>query len=63
MAASGHKPNGVHDGYVNFSDAQLIEAFSKAGLMAPPKPKSAARAKAMLAFELGLNPKNSGAPY
>ena len=46
MAASGHKPNGVHDGYVNFSDAQLIEAFSKAGLMAPPKPKSAARAKA-----------------
>ena len=47
MAASGHKPNGVHDGYVNFSDAQLIEAFSKADLMAPPKPKSAAREKAI----------------
>jgi integrase len=46
MAASGHKPNGVHDGYANFSDAQLIEAFSKAGLMARPKPKSPARAKA-----------------
>jgi hypothetical protein len=45
MAASGLKPNGVHDGYVNFSDAQLIEAFSKAGLMSPPKAKSAARAK------------------
>jgi integrase len=45
MAASGHKPNGVHNGYINFSDAQLIEAFSKAGLMSPPKAKSAARAK------------------
>ena len=56
MAASGHKPNGVHDGYINFSDAQLIQAFSKAGLMSPPKAKSAARAKAL---ELGLNPKNS----
>ena len=27
MATSGHKPNGVHDGYVNFSDANFIEAF------------------------------------
>jgi integrase len=35
MACSGHKPNGVHDGYVNFSDAQLVEAFAKAGLMSP----------------------------
>ena len=46
----------MHDGYVNFSDAQLIEAFSKVGLMSRPKAKSAARAKAL---ELGLNPKNS----
>ena len=45
MAASGHKPNGVHDGYVNFSDAQLVEAFSQAGLMSLPRAKPASKAK------------------
>jgi len=34
MACSGHKPNGVHDGYINFSDQQLTEAFRE--LMLPP---------------------------
>jgi integrase len=27
MAASGHKPSGVHDRYLNFTDKQLISAF------------------------------------
>lgn len=40
MACSGHRPSGVHDSDINFSDAQLVEAFSKAGLMSPPRPKS-----------------------
>jgi integrase len=31
---SGHKPNGVHDGYINFSDEQLTDAFRE--LMLPP---------------------------
>jgi integrase len=34
MAASGHKPGGVHDGYINFSDEQLTFAFRE--LMLPP---------------------------
>jgi integrase len=50
MACSGHKPNGVHDGYVNFSDAQLVEAFANAGLLLPPSQRKKAvkaRAKAV----------------
>lgn len=35
MAVSGHKPSGVHDGYINFSDQQLTDAFAE--LMAPPE--------------------------
>jgi integrase len=27
MAASGHKPTGVHDRYLNFTDKQLTDAF------------------------------------
>src|SRR5262249_46367409 len=33
-AASGHKPNGVHEGYINFTDEQLTDAFRE--LMLPP---------------------------
>ncbi len=33
-AASGHKPNGVHESYVNFRDEQLTNAFRE--LMLPP---------------------------
>ena len=45
MACSGHKPTTVHDKYVNFSDAQLTDAFRL--LMVPPSgqktdPQSAA---------------------
>jgi hypothetical protein len=32
MAARGHKPNGVHDGYVNFSDAQPYRSVFKSWL-------------------------------
>jgi integrase len=38
MAASGHKPGGVHDGYINFSDEQLTFAFRE--LMLPPVERS-----------------------
>jgi integrase len=34
MTCSGHKPSGVHDGYINFSDEQLTGAFRE--LMLPP---------------------------
>jgi hypothetical protein len=35
MACSAHKPNGVHDGYINFSE-QLVNAFRERGLMLSP---------------------------
>jgi len=34
MAASGHKPINVHEGYINFCDEQLTNAFAE--LMLPP---------------------------
>ena len=32
MAASGHKPNGVHDGYINFSDGAAYPNVFKSWL-------------------------------
>jgi hypothetical protein len=37
---TGHKPSGVHDGYLSFSDGQITGAFEESGLMLPPRPKS-----------------------
>jgi len=34
IAASGHKPINVHEGYINFCDEQLTNAFAE--LMLPP---------------------------
>ena len=34
MAASGHKPINVHEGYINFCDEQLTNGFAE--LMLPP---------------------------
>jgi len=39
MIASGHKRGSVHDGYLNFSDEQLVSAFESAGLISTPKAK------------------------
>jgi len=38
MAASGHKPNGVHDKYFNPADEELVAAFEK--FMLPPEQRS-----------------------
>ena len=49
MAASGHAPSGVHDGYINFTDAQLVEAFRDKGLMLSPAQRAkAAKARGAL---------------
>ena len=48
MTCSGHKPSGVHDGYINFSDEQLVEAFREKGLMLSPAQRAVAKAKAAL---------------
>jgi len=39
MESSGHKRGSVHDGYLNFSDEQLVAAFDNAGLLSAPKVK------------------------
>jgi hypothetical protein len=45
MACSGQKPTGVHDGYINFTDEQLVDAFREKRLLLP----AAQRAKAQKA--------------
>jgi integrase len=40
MKCSGNKRGSVHDGYLNFSDQQLVTAFESAGLTSAPKAKS-----------------------
>ena len=39
MESLGHKRGSVHDGYLNFSDEQLVAAFDNAGLLSAPKVK------------------------
>jgi hypothetical protein len=39
MQCSGHRRGSVHDGYLNFSDQQLVAAFESAGLLLAPKVK------------------------
>ena len=46
--ANGHKPSGAYDGYINFSDAQLIEVFAEKRLMLrQPKEPKAQKARAL----------------
>ena len=42
MACSGHKPSGIHDAYVSFSEPELVAAFAEKGLTLPPKVRRAA---------------------
>jgi integrase len=36
MTISGHKPSGVHDGYINLTDQMLVNHFRDKGLLMPP---------------------------
>jgi hypothetical protein len=39
MAASGHKPINVHEGYINFCDEQLTNAFAELMLLPAKRPR------------------------
>ena len=36
MVFSGHKPQGVHDGYIRLTDQMLVNQFRDKGLLLPP---------------------------
>jgi hypothetical protein len=39
IAASGHKPINVHEGYINFCDEQLTNAFAELMLLPAKRPR------------------------
>jgi integrase len=42
MAISGHKPSGVHDGYIRLTDQMLLDHFPSKGLLLPPSERKTA---------------------
>lgn len=42
MTISGHKPTGVHDGYIRLTDAMLVGHFREKGLLLPPSERKQA---------------------
>jgi integrase len=42
MVISGHKPSGVHDGYILFTDQMLVKHFADKGLLLPPAERKTA---------------------
>jgi integrase len=42
MAMSGHKPSGVHDGYIRLTDQMLVDHFRTKGLLLPPSERKTA---------------------
>ncbi len=47
MTISGHKPQGVHDGYIRLTDQMLVNQFRERGLLSPPEQRKAAVAEAL----------------
>ena len=42
MTISGHKPSGVHDGYIHLTDTMLVNHFREKGLLLSPAERKAA---------------------
>jgi integrase len=40
---SGHKPSGVHDDYLQFTDAMLVGQFREKGLLLAPQERKTAK--------------------
>jgi integrase len=43
MLFSGHRSSGVHDDYLQFTDATLVGKFREAGLLLPPSQRKSAK--------------------